>query len=361
MNAALPEAVQGETAVPRLSAQSLAYLDATAFLRGMVEAGALRAAFELRLIDLLAVRGTLAPEQLTAATGCDPQGLRFLLELLSANRVVVVRNGAVTLHPAFAAVLPFRNLIKALIDHAFALVGDFGSLFATAVADPHRFARQARIFQLFDYGRCLQSTPDNLRHTAAWMQLTTALTRHEAEVCLELFDFAGHRRMLDVGGNSGEFALRACRRHPALQAVVADLPVVCELGLEHVLAQAERERIGFVSIDARSAALPAGFDLVTFKSMLHDWPADEAERLLAKAVAALEPGGSVLVFERGPLELGGATPAFSLLPLLIFFRSYRSPRLYVDTLRSLGMVDVTCQHLQLDTPFFLVHARKPAR
>jgi SAM-dependent methyltransferase len=273
--------------------------------------------------------------------------------------VLVVRNGAVSLHPAFAAVLPYRELMEALIDHAFALVGDFANLFTFAVTDPQRFARHARVFQLFDYGRCLHATPDNLRHTAAWMRLTTALTRHEARACLELYDMSRHQRLLDVGGNSGEFALQACRRHASLQAVVVDLPVVCDLGLEHVLGHAEASRIGFLALDARASALPAGFDLVSFKSMLHDWPADEAKRFLTKAVDALAPGGSLLIFERGPIDVRAAPPAFSLLPILMFFRSYRSPGLYVNTLRALGMQDVVCRHLQLDTPFFLISARKP--
>lgn len=352
--------LQGTADGPPVPAEALAYLDVAAFLRGIVEAGALRTAFELRLPELLAVRGTLAVEQLATATGSDPVGLRFLLDLLAANRVVVVRTGAVSLHPAFGAVLKFRPLMEALIDHAFALVGDFGNHFTAAVADPQQFMRRAAVFRLFDYGRGLQPTPENVAHTAAWVRLTTALTRHEAGVCLELHDFGAHRRWLDVGGNSGEFALQGCRRHPQLQAVVADLPVVCQLGLEHLLSEPERERIAFLPIDARRMPLPRGFDLITFKSMLHDWPADEARRFLGEAVAALEPGGELLVFERAPLEVRQTTPPFWQLPVAVFFRSYRSPRLYVDTLRSLGLVDVRCRHLTLDTPFFLVSARKPS-
>ena len=354
------QVLQGSVDAPTLSRETTAYLDAAAFVRGFIEAGAVRTALDLRLVDLLAARGTLAVEQLQPATGADAQGMRFLLDLLAANRVVVVRNGAVSLHPSFAAALEYRPLLEALIDHAFAMVGDFATLFTAAVADPQRFMRQARIFKLFDYGRCFESTHENLQNTAAWMRLTTALTRHEAGVCLALRDFGAHRRMLDVGGNSGEFVLQLCRRHPQLRAVVADLPVVCELGLEHVLGEPEAPRIAFLPMDARAGDLPRGFDLISFKSMLHDWPADDARRFLSRAVAALEPGGTLLVFERGPLESGGAVPAFSLLPLLMFFRSYRSPSLYVKTLRELGMTDIRCTHLQLDSPFFLLTARKPA-
>lgn len=56
------------------------------------------------------------------------------------------------------------------------------------------------------------------------MTITTRLTRHEALVCMKYHDFGQYRRMLDVGGNSGEFALQVCRRHPDLRATVLDLP-----------------------------------------------------------------------------------------------------------------------------------------
>ena len=33
----------------------------------------------------------------------------------------------------------------------------------------------------------------------------------------------------------------------------------------------------------------------------------------------------MLIFERGPLELGEATLRYALLPMLLFFRSFRPP------------------------------------
>ena len=45
----------------------------------------------------------------------------------------------------------------------------------------------------------------------------------------DVVDLAGRRRMLDVGGNSGEFLLQVCRRNPELQGTVIDLPLVCDV------------------------------------------------------------------------------------------------------------------------------------
>lgn len=345
---------------PSVSAAALEYLCVDAFLKNLVDARALKTAFELKLIDLLQDHGALPIDTLVARTDADPQGMRFLLDLLSANHVVQTRDSEASLHPAFAGALRFRALIEAKIDYAGFMLADFSDLFTAMVVNPTRFMRFARVFRLFDYGRCFDATPDNHRHTRQWMRLTTALTRHEAPVCLELHDFSRHRRMLDVGGNSGEFVLQACRRHAGLAGAVVDLPVVCDVGLEHVLEFPECRRIGFFKSDLRSQDLPAGYDLISFKSMLHDWPIEQACGFLEKAAAAVEPGGTLLIFERAPLEVREVTPDYSALPLMMFFRSYRSPAAYLEKLRSLGMVDVHCRHLRLDTPFFIVTARRPA-
>jgi SAM-dependent methyltransferase len=126
-----------------------------------------------------------------------------------------------------------------------------------------------------------------------------------------------------------------------------------------VLGEPERARIGFVNGDVRTDPLPEGYDLIAFKSMLHDWPAQEARGFLDKAARALKPGGSLLIFERGPLEVGATAPPISMLPIMLFFRSYRPAMDYVTQLQALGFEEVGYQTVQLDSPFFLVTGRKP--
>jgi SAM-dependent methyltransferase len=340
--------------------KDLEFLVVDSFIRTFVDARALKTAFELGLIDRLVEHRSGDAEALGRAVGADRQGFRFLLDLLAANQVIEERRGDVRLHPRFAAALRFRDLLETKLDFAGFTINDFADLFTTLVKDPGGFAGRARLFELFDYRRCLEPSIENYERTRAWMRITSTLTRYEAQACMALHDFGGYRRVLDVGGNSGEFILQLCRRHPGLRGTVLDLPLVCEIGLEHVLGEPEHARIGFVKADIRTDALPPGYDLVSFKSMLHDWPQDEAERFLAKAAHALEPGGTLLIFERGPIPAREATPPFALLPFLLFFRSYRPPEAYVKPLQALGFQDIEQREIALDTPFFLVTARKPA-
>lgn len=330
------------------------------FLRDITQARALKSAFELRVIDTLLAQPPMTAAELAAALGIEPRGLQFLLELLQGAAVVDLAGGRYRLHARFLRALEFRDLLEAKLDFAGFVAADLIDLFSGAIADPAGFQQRSRLFRLFDYRRALEPTQANYEHTRGWMRLTSALTRYEARACLQAHDFGAHRHLLDVGGNSGEFALQACRAHPGLRATVMDLPLVCEVGAEHVLPHPERERIAFLAGDARRDPLPPGCDLIAFKSMLHDWPEAEAHAFLDAAVAALAPGGTLLVFERMPLDVTRGAPPFGLLPALLFFRSYRPPEFYRRAFEARGLAEVALQTLPLDVPFLLATGRKTA-
>jgi hypothetical protein len=45
-----------------------------------------------------------------------------------------------------------------------------------------------------------------------------------------------------------------------------------------------------------------------------------------------------------------------MLPMLLLFRSFRSPALYVDTLKGLGFENIVVERVELEPAFFLVKA-----
>lgn len=332
------------------------YLCVDDFLRTLVDARALKTALELRLIDHLVARPAATLAELTRAFSADGRGVAFLVKLLAANGVVEERHGMIGLSPAFRRALRYRDLLETKLEYGAFVLPDFTALFTTAIADPGAFFRQARTFQLFCYDRALGQGAEDYELTERWMRITTCLTRYEAHVAMRHHDFGRYERILDIGGNSGEFVLQICRRHPGITATVFDLPMVCRIGREHVRRAGESERITFVEGSALTDPLPGDRDLVSFKSMLHDWPDAEAGRFVARASAALKPGGTLLIFERGPVEAGDRS--WALIPFLLFFRSFRPPTLYTDRLAALGFRDIRVQTIDLETPFFLVTGRK---
>lgn len=338
---------------------SLDFLIVDEFLRSLVDARALKTAFDLGVVDRLVAQRAGSAEALWRMLGLDEAGGRFLLELLVAGNVVELHDGDVRLTRRFRAALAYRDLLETKLDYAGFTITDFADLFTLLVRNPSGFMGQARLFALFDYRRCFDFTPENYAMTRGWMRITSTLTRYEARAAMRLNDFSTHRRMLDVGGNSGEFALRLCRRNPDLRATVLDLPLVCEIGAEHILSEPEQPRIGFMPVDLRREPIPFGYDLISFKSMLHDWPEADARQFVDKAVRALDRGGTLLIFERAPMTFAGTTPPLSMLPNLLFFRSYRPASQYTNQLESLGMTDVVARPVALDSEWYVVTGRKP--
>ncbi len=329
------------------------------FIRDAVGARALASALELGIIDALADADSCEPAELGARAGLDRRGLELLTGMLRAAGVVEGAPGRISLAAGFRAALGFRDLLEAKLDFAAAVAPDFMGLFTTLLADPAGFFEKAGLFELFSYDRCFDPTPENLAATARWMRFTTALTRYESAACIARHDFSRHRRMLDVGGNSGEFALQVCIAHPGVRATVFDLPLVCDIGERHVGRHAAGERIAFVRASRDEAGMPAGFDLVTFKSMLHDWPDERMQTFLARAFDAIEPGGTLLIFERSRVEVGARQFGYAQVPLLLFFRAYRSAGDYRAALVCAGFVDVCLQEIELDMRFMLLSATKP--
>ena len=99
-------------------------------------------------------------------------------------------------------------------------------------------------------------------------------------------------RVLDVGGGDGTLAARLLDAHPHLAIDVFNLPAA-----ETLVRGKERPRLGFVGGDFLTGELPLGYDAMWFVRVLHDWPADVARSLLAKARRALPPGGRIVISE----------------------------------------------------------------
>jgi SAM-dependent methyltransferase len=335
------------------------YLTVDRFLDTMAGAQALAIAFDLGLIDSLAAGPQLAAN-LAPQFGLEPPGLDLLLGLLAGSGVVALSpDGTARLTDQFVTALVYRDLLLAKIDMLNVSVPDLVLGLKDLVMEERRFMAQARMFQLFDYKRASTLNPENIEWTRRWVRYTTALTKYEAHACLDRHDFSQYHKLLDVGGNSGEFAAKICARHPQLQATVLDLPVVCHVGRAHLRGRPEAARIRFLAGDALNDQWPEAIDAVTFKSVLHDWPDREATLLLTRAREAVRPGGSLVIFERSRLPLADGPLPYAATPILLFARSFRDDAWYHARLGELGFTNVRTQHVTLDTPFMIVEASAP--
>jgi len=157
---------------------------------------------------------------------------------------------------------------------------------ALASGKPLTDAGQADMFGGFD--------EEDQRWFAEGM-LANAIAGAERLLCE--VDFAPFRRLLDVGGNSGGYALALLQAHPSLEATIFDLPDVRPLAEKRIAALGLSERCHFVAGSFFEDPLPRGHDALLLGNILHDWETPECRRILAACHQALEPGGTIVVVE----------------------------------------------------------------
>ena len=334
------------------------YLRVDDYIYDFLAAQALATALESGLIETLQKTGPATMESLAVESETEYSGIRILFNVLHTSGVVEIEGNTVWLHKDFLEALRYRELLEVKLEMARIVNTDILDHFSDYIYDMDEFMARARIFDLFNYQRCYTISDENLAATAKWLRYTSLLTRYEAPACLNRFDFSCINQMLDIGGNSGEFAAKVCEANPSIQVTVLDLPVVCELGRQYISNHPHCRRIHFLAADALHDTIPTGFDLVTFKSVLHDWPEEAVETLISRARESLVEGGKVLIFERAYPEEYGQLLGYGNLPLFLFVRYYRDPHIYVHILKSQGFEDIVVNIVQLDIPFMLVSARR---
>lgn len=118
-----------------------------------------------------------------------------------------------------------------------------------------------------------------------------------AVVLARTLELKGARRLLDVGGGSGAFSITLCRRFPELQATILDFPSVQAAAAAFIDEAGMRERIQFTPGNALDAEWPGGQDIVLLSYLLSAVSAPGVDQLLARAFAALRPGGRIVLHD----------------------------------------------------------------
>jgi acetylserotonin N-methyltransferase len=154
--------------------------------------------------------------------------------------------------------------------------------------------------------------------------------------------FDGVRKLLDVGGGSGCFAVALAQQHPELSCTIMELPSMCEVAQTYIDAGGVRDQVDTVAVDMFREPWPRGYDAMFFSNVFHDWNFETCRWLAERACAALEPGGRIYLHEMLLDDDGGGpvtTVSFSMLMLGTQGQQFTLPELR-DILESAGFRDI---------------------
>ena len=134
--------------------------------------------------------------------------------------------------------------------------------------------------------------------------------------------FADHpRRLLDLGGNTGKWAVACARFDPQVRITIADLPQQLEFARETVRRNKLGSRVDFFVTDIldESKPLPQGYDAIWMSQFLDCFSEKDIVSILRRAARVIEAGGALFILElfwdRQPNE----TAAFCLQQTSLYF------------------------------------------
>jgi len=131
----------------------------------------------------------------------------------------------------------------------------------------------------------------------------------DPRVLLHPEDWESVRTVVDVGGGTGALLAAVLRAHPHLAGILVDLPRTVARSAEVFQDAGVADRATAVG-QSFFDPLPAGADLYLLKSVLCDWPDEEAVAILRRLAQAAQPAGRVVI-------VSGVNPAERASPELL--------------------------------------------
>jgi len=277
---------------------------------GIIAAQATYVAVKLGIPDLLAA-GPKTVAELAADSGANAPALESLLRALGTLEMFardpdgrfrntplteVLRAGHPQSQRDFTMFLPAAFLWRPL-GELYESVRTGGPAFERIFGQP-----------FFDY---LSTNPDD---AAVFNSVMTQGTAFNAPTLLAGYDFSRFERVVDVGGGQGALLRQILAATPGLQGVLFDLPQVVAGAAEILTGDlaARCQIVGGSFFDS----VPAGADAYIMKGVIHDWPDEDAARILRNTRRAIRPDGTLLLIE-SPADLPSRPAGLMELLMLV--------------------------------------------
>ena len=244
---------------------------------------ALHAAVKLDVFTKMG-REELTGADLASRLAADKRGVTMLLDALIAMGLLVKREGK---YANSSAAIDFLSKDSAqyighMIMHHHHLVDSWAQLDQAVMTGAPVRTRAAR-------------SDEETRESFLMGMVNMAMQL--APKVVSLIDLSGRRRLLDLGGGPGTYAIHFCLGNPTLRATVYDLSTTRPFAIRTVERFGLSDRVEFVGGDYLKEDLPGGYDVAWLSQILHAEGPQDAQRVVQKAAAALEPGGIILIHE----------------------------------------------------------------
>jgi hypothetical protein len=124
-----------------------------------------------------------------------------------------------------------------------------------------------------------------------------AITAGPAHAMAEKYDFARHRKVLDLGGGVGEFLVPILDRFPHLKGTLFELEPVAEVAKDALATSPVGSRIKIVAGDLFEDPLPEGHDALILAHVVHYFDHERNLELLRGIRERVSAGARLLIVD----------------------------------------------------------------
>jgi ubiquinone/menaquinone biosynthesis C-methylase UbiE len=193
---------------------------------------------------------------------------------------------------------------------------------------------------LFSLDKSIESgKPEGLKEFGPWNTIYEGLSQLPEQVQKSWFSFDhffsdiafpivlpevyknGIKKILDIGGNTGKWAIASCRFADDIHITILDLPGQLEMAKIKMQQLGLTERVSFfpANILDENQAFPGGYDAIWMSQFLDCFSESEIRSILRRCNDALEEEGYVLILEAFWDTQRFETAAFCLQQTSIYF------------------------------------------
>ena len=239
-------------------------------------------------LDIFTVIGsnTLSCDQINKTLKLDTRGLCLLLNSLSALGLLVKDDETYSNSPSALTFLSKESpqYLGFMIMHHYHLMESWHKM-DTAIIEGRQTRRRS-------------SFSDEERRESFLMGMFNIGMATAPGLSKEL-DLSGCKRLLDLGGGPGTFAIHFCLANPGLKASVYDLETTRPFAEKTIKKFNVSDRVDFLPGNYVEDEFiePDLFDVAWLSHILHGEGPEQACQIIGKAVSALKPGSKIFIHE----------------------------------------------------------------
>ncbi|MEI7900001.1 MAG: methyltransferase [bacterium] len=332
-----------------LSVQGIVEL-ASAFYGSSV----LFAALELSVFTVIQREGNrIQTEKLAGISQLDPRGLRLLLDACVAVGLLRKEGECYSNTPAVENTL---------------VTGSPQDLTRAVRYNRDVYPAWGRLAELVKSGQPVEAPEVHLGADAGRTRRFVLAMHGRAlgigRTVIPLLDLRGCRRLLDLAGGPGTYAVLMAQAYPELTCVTVDLPAVSAVAAELVGDAGLSGRVTCHAGDYHADTYEAAtFDTVTLFGALHQESPEQIVAILKRARHALKPGGRIYILDM-MTDATHTRPAFSALFAVNMALTTHNGWVFSDEelhgwLREAGFEKCATRAVPPPMPHWLVSACKP--